>query len=151
MQEFQTINEILDFAVGKEQEAADMYFGLAKVAAHRDMREVFEQFAAEELGHKGKLLGFKKTGEILVQPTKIADLKIGDYLADVEIEEHLSYQKALILAMKLEKAAYKLYYDLALRTDNAPFKQILMMLANEEAKHKLRFEIEYDEQILKEN
>jgi rubrerythrin len=151
MQEFGTIDQILDFAIGKEQEAADMYSGLAKVAAQQDMRDVFQQFAAEELGHKAKLLNFKKTGETLVQPAKVADMKIGDYLIDVEIEEHLSYQKALILAMKLEKAAYKLYYELALVADNASFKQLLMVLANEEAKHKLRFEIEYDENILKEN
>jgi rubrerythrin len=151
MQEFQTIDEILDFAIGKEQEAADMYAGLAKVAANKDMRDVFEQFSAEELGHKAKLLGFKKTGDALAGSAKVVDLKIGDYLVDVEIEEHLTYQKALILAMKMEKAAYKLYYDLAMLTESTSFKQVLMTLANEEAKHKLRFEIEYDENILKEN
>jgi rubrerythrin len=53
--------------------------------------------------------------------------------------------------MKEEKAAFKLYSDLAARTDDAAAKEVLLMLAQEEAKHKLRFEIEYDDNILKEH
>ena len=47
--------------------------------------------------------------------------------------------------MKAEKAAYKLYHELATATDDKALKETLMGLAQEEAKHKLRFEIEYDE------
>ena len=54
-------------------------------------------------------------------------------------------------AMKEEKAAFRLYSDLADRTDNAAAKEVLLMLAQEEAKHKLRFEIEYDDNILREH
>jgi rubrerythrin len=53
--------------------------------------------------------------------------------------------------MKAEKAAYKLYNDLASATDDAGLRETLLSLAQEEAKHKLRFELEYDEQILKDN
>ena len=55
------------------------------------------------------------------------------------------------VAMKKEKAAFRLYTDLAASTDDADLKATLLLLAQEEAKHKLRFELEYDEQILKDN
>jgi len=53
--------------------------------------------------------------------------------------------------MKAEKAAFKLYTDLASATDDPTLKAMLLGLAQEEAKHKLQFEIEYDEEILKQN
>jgi rubrerythrin len=63
----------------------------------------------------------------------------------------LSYEEALILAMKKEKAAFKLYSALSERTDQTSMKELFQMLALEESKHKLRFELEYDDYILKEN
>ena len=63
----------------------------------------------------------------------------------------MDYQDALIAAMKAEKAAYRLYTDLASATDNADLQGLFKNLAQEEAKHKLRFEVEYDDHILKEN
>jgi rubrerythrin len=70
---------------------------------------------------------------------------------DVEPTATVTYQNALILAMKKEKAAFQLYTDLASQTDDAEVKQIFEGLAQEEAKHKLRFEVEYDDMILTEN
>ena len=63
----------------------------------------------------------------------------------------LDYQKALIIAMKKEKAAFRLYSDLAGRVDDAGIRDLLLGLAQEEAKHKLRFEVEYDDFVLAEN
>jgi rubrerythrin len=79
-------------------------------------------------------------------------MKIGDYLVDVnKSRDDLSYQESLIIAMKEEKAAFRLYTDLAGRIADPAIKETFLMLAQEEAKHKLRFEIEYDDYILKEN
>ncbi|MEW5994541.1 MAG: ferritin family protein, partial [Candidatus Zixiibacteriota bacterium] len=82
---------------------------------------------------------------------RVQDLKIGDNLVDIDLSGDLGYQEALILAMKTEKAAFRLYNDLATATDDANLKQMFLSLAQEEAKHKLRFEIEYDDHILREN
>ena len=102
--------------------------------------------------HSNSFQRIKAGGEIVASDTKIQDLKIGDYLVEVSTSrDDLSYQEALIVAMKEEKAAFKLYSDLAARTNNAAVKKVLLMLAQEEAKHKLRFEVEYDEHVLKEN
>jgi rubrerythrin len=81
----------------------------------------------------------------------VTDLRIADYLVDVAEHEELDYQKALILAMKREKASYKLYFEIARVTTDRELKELFLSLAQEEARHKLRFEIEYDEAILTEN
>jgi len=46
--------------------------------------------------------------------------------------------------MNKEKAAFKLYTRLAQRVNNPDLKIVFQSLAIEESKHKLRFELEYD-------
>ena len=145
------LEEILNFAIEREQEAHDFYMDLAKKAERPGMEGLFTQFAREEMGHKQKLEGIKKGTRSLAPAKQVVDLKIGDYLVDVEPSATLTYQNALILAMKKEKAAFQLYTDLAAETSDAEVKAIFEGLAQEEAKHKLRFEVEYDDMILTEN
>jgi rubrerythrin len=151
MQEFKSVDDILDFAIAREQEAVDFYTGLAGKMETPGIKTVFEGFAKEEQGHKEKLLRVKDGKILLKSEAKVLDLKIGDYLVDVEATPDMDYQQALIVAMKKEKAAFKLYMDLSAKTDDADIAALFVSLASEEAKHKLRFEIIYDEQILTEN
>jgi rubrerythrin len=146
-----SVDKILEYAIGKEQDAHDFYIGLSVQMKRPGMKDVFEGFAKEELGHRKKLEGIRAGKMMAHAEKKVMDLKIGDYLIDVELDQDIDYQQALILAMKAEKAAFKLYHDLASATDNAEVKAILLNLAQEEAKHKLRFEIEYDDYAFKEN
>jgi rubrerythrin len=148
MKKFGSVEEILDFAIEREEEAAKFYTDLAAKVDKQWMSEVFTDFAREEQGHKNKLIAVKEGKRLLSAQQKIQDLKIGDYLVDVTPGPDISYQEALILAMKKEKAAFKLYNDLALSTDHQEIKSLFLALAQEEAKHKLRFEIEYDDNIL---
>ena len=154
MKDFKTIDDILDFAIKDEQRASDLYAGLATRVKNKEMAKVFTQFSQEELGHKKKLENLKSNSRrtAIFVDEKVQDLQIGDYIVDVNTSrDDLSYQDALIIAMKEEKAAFKLYSDLALKTNEPDFKQMFLMLAQEEARHKLRFEIEYDDNILQEN
>ena len=146
-----SVDEILDFAIGREQAAHDFYTELAGKIESTGMNKIFSQFAMEELGHKKKLEGIKAGKRLVPSEKKVLDLKIADYVVDVDPGEELDYQKALILAMKREKSSYKLYSDLSDSIDDADLKQTFLALAQEEAKHKLRFEVEYDDVILAEN
>lgn len=147
-----SIDKVLDFAIEKEQDAAEFYTDLAAKMDKQYMKDIFEQFALEEKSHKAKLEQVKG-GNIDLSPVdqKIMDLKIVDTLVDIDLDTKFDYQQALIVAMKSEKASYKLYNDLAELTDDARIRALFQGLAQEEAKHKLRFEIEYDEEVLKEN
>lgn len=151
MEEFKSVNDILDFAIQGEQESVDFYSKLAGNASNPEMIEVFQQFAKEEMGHKARLLRIKEEGIFDIREEKIIDLKIADYLVILTPTPNMSYQDALILAMQKEKAAFKLYLNLAAKAPSEDLKNIFLSLAQEESKHKLRFELEYDEYILREN
>jgi rubrerythrin len=150
MDTFESFIAVLEYAIEKEIEANQFYLNLAKTMKNPAMQKVFEAFAKEESGHKAKLESIKQGKEI--PPAKnITDLKIADYAVGVEPAPDMSYQDALILAMKKEKAAYRLYLDLADQMENEDQKALFLSLAQEEAKHKLRFEIEYDDVMLNQN
>ncbi len=151
MNEFKSITDVLDFAIASEQTAIDFYEKMAENASSDAMKSVFLNFADEEKGHKHKLQNIKESGQTSISNEKVADLKILDYVVEKEISENMSYEDALVLAMKREKAAFRLYSKLATLTTAASFKNLFLELAQEEAKHKLRFEIEYDEYVLREN
>lgn len=144
---FSTIEEILDFAIGNEDEAHDFYVALAGRMTNTEMQAVFEQFATEELGHKMKLEAVKAGEFFLSAEEEPPSLNVAEYVVDVEPEADMSYIEALLLAMKREKAAYRLYIDLAGAGLTEELTEMFLALAAEEAKHKLRFELEYDNEI----
>lgn len=151
MKEFNTIEEILQFAMNEEQQAVEFYSALAESARTDDMREVFLSFAEEEMGHKARLAKVREQGSFGESSEKVIDLKISDFVVNVKPSPGMSYHDALVIAMKKEKSAFRLYTSLAERAPNQEMKELFLSLAQEESKHKLRFEIEYDDYVLKEN
>ncbi len=145
-----SVDEILEFAIQKEEGAAQFYTDLAEHMENRHVSRMFRDFAEEELGHKEKLLGIRSGGQLSAAAEKIQNLGIADYAVEVEPSPGMDYQQALMLAMNEEKAAFRMYTALADATDDADLRATLLGLAQDEAKHKLRFEIEYDEYILTE-
>jgi len=146
-----SVEEILDYAIAREQEAVDFYLALAKRGSKSGMQDLLMDFSREEARHKAKLLAVKEGQKLLSAEQKVADLKISDYLVEVEVSDDIDIQDALILAMQREKAAFRLYNDLAARVDDAELRELFLGLAQEEAKHKLYFETEYDERMLRDN
>jgi rubrerythrin len=151
MKKFTSVDDILDFAIHLEQDAVDFYKDLASISLTPDMKQVFEQFASEEIGHKARLVEIKEKGLYEVEQEVIENMQIGDYLVSIRPSPGMSYSDALILAMKREKAAFRLYMDLSDRAADQEMKKLFLSLAIEESKHKLRFELEYDENVLREN
>jgi rubrerythrin len=98
-----------------------------------------------------KLEGIKEGTIYLSARQNPVDMKIADYLVDVEASPDMSFQDALVLAMKREKAANALYTNLAATIDDANLAELFSQLAKEEAAHKLRFEELYEKNFLSEN
>ncbi|MGA2823958.1 MAG: ferritin family protein [Bacteroidales bacterium] len=151
MKVFNSIDEILDFAIKAEQESVDFYLDLAERSKNKQMEIVFQEFAGEEMKHKSRLLGIKEEKTLILPGETVRDMKIADYLVDVAPKPDMTYSDALVLAMKKEKAAFRLYSFLSEETTDPIMKRLFLTLAMEESRHKLRFELEYDEYILKEN
>ena len=81
--------------------------------------------------------------------TPLQDLKIIEYLEDIELSVDADYQQILIYAGKKEKAAHDFYINLATRYVDKQIGNLFARLAKEELKHKYWLEIQYDDVILR--
>ena len=151
MDDFNSIDDILEFAINEEENAVNFYSELAEKAKTEDMKNIFIGFAKEEMSHKARLIKIKDDKQFVLSNKEVADLHISDYLVPIEANSDMTYEEALVIAMKREKSAFKLYLTLSDRAPNEKMKNVFLSLAQEESKHKLRFELEYDEYILREN
>ena len=143
MTKFESVDDALDFAISREIEAEAFYLKLADMVETPEMAKVFSALASEELEHKAKLQAVK-AGQVSIDKENVGNLGITDHIKTVEPYSKMSYVDMLIVGMKKEEISRKLYSDLAEATQNQELKEIFLRLAQEEAEHKLRFEIEYD-------
>jgi rubrerythrin len=149
MEQFESAEQILDFAIAREEEAAEGYRRLAKQSEYADLRRLFEEFAQEEVIHREKLLLVKTQKLLLPVQDRLVDLRIKDYTVEGIPGHEGDYQQALLLAIRKGKAARKLYQDLAEYTDDDQLRTLLLALSEEEAKHQQQFEKYYDTYFLK--
>ena len=143
MRRFSSLEEIWDFAIGREIEARDFYKELAQWAERPEVARAFEDLADDELQHKIKLEELR-AGKVDVRLEEVGNLGIADGMEDAEPKANLTYVEALVLAMQREKRAFQLYTGLASASQDPQMKSIFRKLAQEEAEHKLRLELEYD-------
>jgi rubrerythrin len=144
-------DEVVAFAIEKEQEAVDAYIAASKIVKRAHVGAMLREFAAQEEGHKRKLLGIDMAGVKDADVPDIPDLKIADFSDDTQVTEDMDYQDVLSVAMKREESAHNLYTMLASNTTDQGLRKLFELLASEEAKHKLALEKEYDENVLSEN
>jgi len=147
----QSIEEILEFAIDREQQAVDFYTRLSSIAPGKQLQDLMLDYAREEQRHKDKLLAVKTGGKLDNEHKRPLDLRMADYLVDVEETPEMTYQDALIIAMKREQVAFKLYTDMAAKVEDAELKSLFESLAREEASHKNYFESEYDDKVYTDN
>ncbi len=140
---FASLKDILDYAVTREKEAHDYYQILITLAKKPDVRRAFEVFASDELRHIAKLREIC-SGDFTFEPELVGNLGIADKAEPVRIHQDMTYTDALVVAMRKEKASFRLYTKLASLSYNAGIKRMFSLLAQEEAGHKLSLELEYD-------
>lgn len=148
--ELNSMDDILEFALEREDASYRLYLNAAKKSANPSARKIFEELAEQEAGHKRIILNLGKEKIARYTFVKVPDLGISEYLVDVSYHDSMSYQEILVFAMKNEEKAYRFYLEAESMTDDAELKQILLMLANEELKHKFRLESLYEEKVLTE-
>ena len=145
---FNSVEEIVEYALGKEKEAVEFYTELSQNETFAAAKQTFEQFASEEKKHV-KLLEDLGNDKVKIGEYKfewVPDMKRSDYMVDVEYEPGMHYTDILRLAMKREEKALQLYNDLADKAaDRQDFVNVFKMLCQEEAKHKQILETIYDD------
>lgn len=144
---FESIEEIIDFAKEKEQEASDFYEDISKQEVFSGSRALLEEFAKEERKHYDMLDTIGKNKEALANYTFkwIKDLKRSDYMVDITYEKGMTYPDLLRLAMKREEKSLKLYNEMVSYTENEDYLNVFKILSQEEAKHKNILETMYDD------
>lgn len=148
---FDSVNDALDFAIDREQEAHDFYQLWAARTKNDAIKEVLVEFSTIELKHKELLQNVKKGANVELGKHKVIDLKIGDYFAPAKPFEEMTYQDSVRIAIQREMGSQQLYSYLASISEDAEIKSIFENLEKEEAAHKAHFETLYDDEFLKEN
>ena len=144
---FKSMDEILAYAIEKEEEAVAFYTGLSKKEGFASVKETFKNFADEEKKHVKMLQGLSQDSSKVesYEVKNIPDLKISDYMVDIEYSEGMMMPEILRLAMKREEQAVKLYRDLGEKSPTPELQKIFQILVQEESKHKLVLETMYDD------
>ena len=143
MPRFHSADDILDFAIAREDQAHDFYVELASLARKDDVRAALQDFAVDELQHRIRLEAIK-AGETAFLDEEVGSLNISETVAESTPHPDMSYAELLVIAMHREKAAFRLYTNLASIARTTQQRNTLLGLARQEAQHKLRLEIEYD-------
>lgn len=150
MADFDSAEGILRFAIGREVEANVFYNLLTQFVDDPQVRALCSELAFEELEHKGLLeLELMKLGSV-VSPPLAADARNTalprplDSMLEIAKVSQMSLEKTVLLAMEKEKNSFRLYMDLLAVVSDADSRETIMSIAEEEARHKVSFEIEYD-------
>lgn len=143
-----SVDDVVNFAIDKEQKALEFYQKCADRAKNPGIKKFFQEMAAEEQRHRDMLKELDVLGISDVQLAKVEDLRIGDYLVDVQFYDEITYQEALTLAMKKEEKAHAFYSGWKDKCMHEKTSKLFELLAQEEMKHKRTIETIYDDQIL---
>ena len=143
---------IVESAIEREIEAVELYTRLADHASRKNVTVFFNEMAEEEGKHRYLLVEFLENShghDLKLQD--VPDLKIGDYLEEKEYSDGMSFQDALVMSIKKEEHARDLYKFLADTNLDPEAQTLFNFLSQQEAKHKLKLEKEYDDAILSED
>lgn len=143
MAEFNSIRSILEYAIGEETRAREFYDQLARRVKKEDVRVALKKFASDELRHRLRLEGVRD-GDVILEDEEIGSLGIADSLREVKLHTDMTYKELLAYAIKKEQQAFQLYTRMARRAQDPVVREVFNHLAQEEAEHKLKLEIEYD-------
>jgi rubrerythrin len=132
---------IFSVAVEREIEAHEFYQQVSERVEHDDVKEVFQQLAKEEMGHKELLERFRFDPTMIMKiQAPPADYKIAEATELPTLSIDMKPADAVALAMKKEQQAVEFYRDLAVRSSDHGTKAIFENLANIELGHKHRLE-----------
>lgn len=144
---FESIEEIIGYAIEKEKEAAEFYEDCSKQESFSGSKATLLDMANEERKHQSILenLGKEQGVPADYKFKWIPDMKRSDYMVEMKYEPGMHYADILRLAMKREENALKLYNELLAKSEEPAHKKVFKMLCQEEAKHKQFLENLYDD------
>ena len=146
MRYFQSVKEVLGFAISLEENMCLFYADLMPKTTSKSLQAVIKEFIQQEQNHIRTLKNLIENcnSDLL---SKAVNLKISNYTPPMNITPpgSIAYKDLLSMAIKKENACFKLYSDLARLTSDSDIQDTFTMMASQEAHHRLAFQREYNE------
>lgn len=143
MNKLSTVDDVLDFAIGGEGKASELYMKMAAMVENPWISKTLEGLAEEELQHKKKLKAVKDR-KLTLNRDQVGDLGIAKTLEKSEPHAKMDYRELLVYAIKKEGISQGLYRRMATIFSEPELRDMFLKLAEEEADHKRRFEMQYE-------
>ena len=134
---------ILTTAIGNEVESYEFYKSVSEIVVDAYIKEMFSQFAAEELGHKKLLEGFLARDVKDMHFDEFADYKVSETVDKPTLSLDMKPADALALAMKNEEDAMNMYAAFATASNDKSQKKTFQDLSIMEKGHKTQMEKYY--------
>ncbi|MEN6308067.1 MAG: ferritin family protein [Anaerohalosphaeraceae bacterium] len=143
--DFETVRDVIEFAIRKEEAAAQFYHDLAGLMKDSTTRIIFEVLGRNEMQHKSSLeFELIKQGQVVTEEMFKVSEEPASYIEIDEQAESMTYVDALQLAIRKEQAAFQLFAELMVQTKDPQLRKMFFELAQEEMRHVLQFENEYN-------
>lgn len=134
------MTDILAYVLGNERNDDSFYRSLSAATDNPLISDLFTYLADEETEHIRKIeLEIQKLGKV-VPTVEFVEKKDVSYL----IEENVQPKDILELAMEKEQDAFRLYCEMGTIAGNEDVKRCLFELAEEEVRHKIKLERQYN-------
>ncbi len=146
-----TPEQILNRAIGKEEEARMMYEIYADKVEDRQSKQLLRELAKEELGHKRALEKIDPAKPGTFTAPQISSGEFGEFFDRPEISKEAGMQEVLRYAIAKEVDAFNFYDTMTKYTSDKDFLNLLNRLSSEEKRHKQKLERIYDEMFQPEN
>ena len=143
--------EIIRFAIDKERDSVNFYQDLAEKVEDPVVKDQILKMADEERKHEKLLMNLSPKQLAMVQQPAQDDLKLSNYMDDVNARPDMTYRELLIIAMKREQMAYDFYTELELRASDDATRKVFTLLKGEELRHKRQIEKEYEKGFMSED
>lgn len=146
-----TPSQILNRAIGKEEEARMMYEIYAEKVKDKQSSSLLKELALEEQGHKRALEKVDPDNPGTFKSAEISGSEFDVIFDKPEISKEATMQEVIRYAISEEQDAFNFYKSLTEHVADPTFIDLLNRLAGEEKKHKDRLERMYDELFQPEN
>ncbi len=131
--------EIIEFAIGHEIKAYQLYIDISKRMVNQKTKKLCEKLAKEEIKHKARLAKESSKKCQFITPVNLSKYDI----AHSKINIFANVLSMLAFAIKKENAAVELYRELAWTVKNENSRKMFTWLAEEESKHLKQVEHQY--------
>ncbi len=140
MLKFETLDDILDFAILQEKAAQQFYSRLSGMVKNPQVSLFYRTLVEEESLHEQHLQRLKNRSYQLKE-ADLAMLRDSGYLSAMPDRPDMTLAEAIRFSVKKERSARMLYALLAERMqDNRELAEVFQMLADQEQLHAEYFE-----------